>query len=378
MWGKTENRGQKEKRCRGAVCDPPALYHVIEVSSQESVDSRKKRIKTEVIMRDFTLTIYKKLLIELLKAGYGFVTFAEFIQEQEEKEKTVILRHDVDKKPSRSLRIAVLENELGIKGTYYFRVVKNELPRKMIGRMAKMRHEIGYHYNDLNDARGIEEKALESFKKNLAKLREVAPVKTACMHGSPLSRHDNRDLWKDFDYHDLGITGEPYFDIDFNEAMYLTDTGRRWDGEKVAVRDKVGGQRLEVRGKKEDKKGEGPWARGHGRGAMGEGPWARGNREEIRGEGQGAIGDREERKQKTENRGQKKKDSRGVICDPPALYIHSTYDILKALQEYRLPDKIMLTIHPQRWTDKWLPWVGELVGQKVKNVVKYFIARSNS
>jgi hypothetical protein len=28
------------------------------------------------------------------------------------------------------------------------------------------------------------------------------------------------------------------FDIDFSKLLYLTDTGRRWDGEKVSVRDK--------------------------------------------------------------------------------------------------------------------------------------------
>ena len=59
------------------------------------------------------------------------------------------------------------------------------------------------------------------------------------MHDSPLSKYDNRLLWKYYNYRDYGIIGEPYFDIDFNDVFYLTDTGRRWDGEKVSVRDKV-------------------------------------------------------------------------------------------------------------------------------------------
>lgn len=40
-------------------------------------------------------------------------------------------------------------------------------------------------------------------------------------------------------YRDFGIIGEPYFDMDFSKAFYLTDTGRRWDGYKVSVRDKI-------------------------------------------------------------------------------------------------------------------------------------------
>lgn len=66
-------------------------------------------------MRDFTLIIYKNLLTELLQAGYGFVTFAEFVQDPGKQERKIILRHDVDKKPLRALRIAEIENEMGIK-----------------------------------------------------------------------------------------------------------------------------------------------------------------------------------------------------------------------------------------------------------------------
>ena len=41
-------------------------------------------------MRDFTYAIYKKLLAELTKANYKFVTFAEFVQEPNKKEKAII------------------------------------------------------------------------------------------------------------------------------------------------------------------------------------------------------------------------------------------------------------------------------------------------
>jgi hypothetical protein len=74
---------------------------------------------------------------------------------------------------------------------------------------------------------------------DLEKLRKLAPVSTICMHGSPLSKHDSKDLWKHFNYHDFGIIGEPYFDVDFKKVFYLTDTGRKWDGDKVSVRDRV-------------------------------------------------------------------------------------------------------------------------------------------
>ncbi len=52
------------------------------------------------------------------------------------------------------------------------------------------------------------------------------------------------------------------------------------------------------------------------------------------------------------------------------------WDIIEAAERGLLPDKVMLNIHPQRWTDRPLPWVKEFVGQNVKNVVKkYFFVK---
>ena len=42
--------------------------------------------------------------------------------------------------------------------------------------------------------------AIDDFRLNLEKLRKLYPVKTICMHGSPFSKWDNRDLWKKYDY----------------------------------------------------------------------------------------------------------------------------------------------------------------------------------
>ena len=83
------------------------------------------------------------------------------------------------------------------------------------------------------------ESAIDDFRLNLEKLRELYPVKTICMHGSPLSKWDNRDLWKKYDYRDYGIIAEPYFDLDFKDVFYITDTGRSWNNASSSVRDRV-------------------------------------------------------------------------------------------------------------------------------------------
>ena len=73
---------------------------------------------------DFTFKIYKELLAEMLRKGYEFQTYCDFIKSP--LKKSIILRHDVDDKPYNSLVFAKIQAELGIKGVYYFRAVSSE------------------------------------------------------------------------------------------------------------------------------------------------------------------------------------------------------------------------------------------------------------
>ena len=52
------------------------------------------------------------------------------------------------------------------------------------------------------------------------------------------------------------------------------------------------------------------------------------------------------------------------------LRFHSTFDIIAAAEKGLLPDKMMITTHPQRWTDNPVEWTKELIWQNVKNVFK--------
>lgn len=323
---------------------------------------------------DFTLTKYRQLLHTLQQQGFSFQTFAEFLERPtqplapegvglplepvpsnrekceslrvgssplgdrglpagqagvragERSPKTIILRHDVDLLPQNSLRFAQIQNELGIKGSYYFRAVPESWDEAVIKEITALGHEVGYHYEDLSLAANslqvrsrknvvsskskeeteaqVLKEGIRLFETHLEALRKLVPVKTICMHGSPRSNWDSKDLWKHYNYRDYGIIGEPYFDVDFDEVFYLTDTGRRWDGWKVSIRDKVPQQ--------------------------------------DRWKEQGLV-------------------------------FHSTQDIIHAAKAGKLPDQIMMTFHPQRWHKSPLPWLKEFVLQNTKNVVKYFL-----
>ena len=371
---------------------------------------------------DFTFTYLKKLYKTLHSQGFLFSTVTEYCRREQPKAPFIMLRHDVEARYGHALRFAEMQHQLGIRGTYYFRIFPKAGNEEIIRKIAALGHEIGYHYDDLSACKGNYEKAMQRFQKNLAFLRSIATVETIAMEGAPFSKYDNRLLWgksmeygvgsrekgvrsreygvgsreippssskgsgkqqsagegikdgslfsrreglrrtreggppsssedsgkqqsagegiKDGSlfsrreglrrtrvekvsseepekltahrssliagqsYRDFGILCEPYFDIDFNEVFYLTDTGRRWDG-KFAVRDRVGSKEYGV-GSKE--RGEKKWP-----------------------------------------------------------VYKTTNDIIRAVEAGTFPRQAMMTFHPQRWHSRPLLWVKELVWQNVKN-----------
>ena len=53
-----------------------------------------------------------------------------------------------------------------------------------------------------------------------------------------------------------------------------------------------------------------------------------------------------------------------------------TQDIIDAAEDGLLPNQIMMTFHPQRWTDNPVLWAKELVWQNFKNQVKKYVVSS--
>jgi hypothetical protein len=189
-------------------------------------------------MRDFMMAKYEELCRVLLGASYTPVTVYQYLTDPPDG-KIVVLRHDIDRKPKNAIRMAEVEYSLGIASTYYFRHPATFVP-EMIKEIHALGHEVGYHYEVLAKAGGDYAKAITLFKKELSEFREVCDVWTVCMHGSPLSRYDNRDLWKVYDFREYGIVGEAYISIAGNGLRYLTDTGRNWGG-RHSLRDSMPG-----------------------------------------------------------------------------------------------------------------------------------------
>lgn len=175
---------------------------------------------------DFTIGKYTDLCEAIAFSGYTPLTVRAYLEAQDLPSRVIVMRHDVDTSPRNEPKTALIESDFGIAATYYFRCKGGVFRPDVMSEIAALGHEIGYHYETLDKAKGDIERALEIFKDELAVFRRVADVKTVSMHGNPLTQWDNRDLWRKHDFRDLGILGEAY--LSFRDIVYLSDTGRTW------------------------------------------------------------------------------------------------------------------------------------------------------
>jgi hypothetical protein len=192
--------------------------------------------------QDFTLDQFKAICLALQEAGYQTMTVAQYMVDVSKSAHVVVLRHDVDRFPGHALRMARMEQHAGICSTYYFRTNPGVFRPNILSDIAHMGHEVGYHYETLAQSNGDYPAALDLFEKELARLRQVCPIQTISMHGSPLSAYDNRDLWKRYDFRQFGLAGEAYLSIDYHHLVYLTDAGRSWADNLNNLRDRVSGE----------------------------------------------------------------------------------------------------------------------------------------
>jgi len=178
---------------------------------------------------DFTFAKYRELCNAMSNSEYTLLNVEKYLTLNSKPSKYIIIRHDVDIKPERSLKIAQIEKDFNISSTYYFRMTKEVFQPDLIKNIAKLGHEIGYHYEVLDKTKGDFSKGIELFKNELKELKKYYDIKTICMHGNSRTIWDNRDLWKHYDFKMFGIIGEAYLSIDFDDIAYFSDTARTWD-----------------------------------------------------------------------------------------------------------------------------------------------------
>jgi hypothetical protein len=246
-----------------------------------------------------------EILIELYGAlrssGYNISPIDILVSADIDRtKKMVTIRHDVDKYPSRALKMANLEAVNDIVSIYFFRYQHMQTAAHCIDEISKLGHKIGYHYENLANHNGNAEAAMNEFISHLSLCRSSWDIQFISMHGSPYSRFNNSNMWNnknasEFDLIDVSALSSS------EDFLYLTDTGGHWNNPKYNIRDTI-------------------------------------------------------------NYNLKSNYS-----------FKSTHSLIDNIKHNRLPKRLMINIHPQRWSDN--PWICLLESsiQRFKNPIKYSV-----
>lgn len=190
---------------------------------------------------DFTLKKYFSIITSGLDAEYQPLAVVDLFDRPNRSERHMVLRHDVDRKPLNALAMAKGEAELGVRATYYFRIIPETLKPEIISEIAELGHEIGYHYEDFHLAKYNPDRAYELFERHLATLQAIVPIRTIAMHGSPLARFNNMELWKHRSFSDTNVL-DCTRSFDWSDYAFFTDTGRSFSAGRTNLRDRIGGK----------------------------------------------------------------------------------------------------------------------------------------
>lgn len=188
---------------------------------------------------DFTLQKYGEIIEAGLRGGYRHFPVIDWHANRLDHGAGIVLRHDVDRRPENALAMALLENKLGVRSSYYFRSLPCSFVPAIIERIRDLNHEIGYHYEDWHLAGRDVGRAVALFERNLDKLRSLAPVRSIAMHGSPLSRENNMTIWRHANFSDFNVI-DAILSFDYKDFVFFTDSGRTFGQSGANLRDYLG------------------------------------------------------------------------------------------------------------------------------------------
>ena len=169
---------------------------------------------------------YRRFLQLAREHGYRLVALEDWVLEgdREVTDLTLILRHDVDQHPRSALTMAGIEEELGVRSSWYFRW-RTAHP-VVVAAVKDRGFDVGLHYETLTRKAlertalgGVDERLLDESRGDLraeiaAFDRLFGPIRSAVPHGdSRVPGVHNGELLQNRDCGDYGI------EFDGNEAM---------------------------------------------------------------------------------------------------------------------------------------------------------------
>jgi hypothetical protein len=181
---------------------------------------------------NFKYEHYKDILFRALDMGFKVVPFSE-VNLHSSHEKLLVVRHDVDRIIRKALIMAEIENSLGIKSTYFFRVhgrynlfeYENYIILKNI---MDFEHEIGLHFEAHDFELCFGEEEVSVFLREKAILESIIQqeIQSVSEHGIP-GKDWNSHFFTRNTKLSVGIKQHPFDEV-LGNMKYLSDSTGVW------------------------------------------------------------------------------------------------------------------------------------------------------
>lgn len=175
-------------------------------------------------MMQFTYAAYRELIALLKAQNYRFCGYFD----HEGADKRIILRHDIDYSMERAFKLAQVEQEEGVRSTYFallrtdFYNPASKHMTDMLQQIRGMGHEVGLHFDEVA-YEGCSAEELPGLIRREAKLLgDICdfPIRCFSMH-----RPNRLTLEKDLQVEGLvNSYGQEFF----RDFKYLSDSRRNW------------------------------------------------------------------------------------------------------------------------------------------------------
>lgn len=179
---------------------------------------------------DFTYNHYGEI-IELAKRKAKILALDEC--DSHRSDKVLLLRHDVDFAPGRTVQMAKVEHDLGVRATYFVRVHADAYnpfgfrTYVALRRVLEMNHEVGLHFENLDVSHITGEDPSSILKREIATLQNALGIriKGIAAHRD-FSGIDNSDFVRKIDPAEYGLEYEASGLT--KDCLLVSDSLRMW------------------------------------------------------------------------------------------------------------------------------------------------------
>ena len=148
-----------------------------------------------------TFDTYRRVMLELVAAGIRSQP-VRVLADSQPAPGMLLIKHDVEDRIDRAVRLAEIEAECGHRATYYLqgRLLLAPGAPEQVRKIADLGHEVTYHYDVLDACDGDYRAATAEFDRYRALIEAASgqPIETVCPHGNPTKLRNGWRSNKDF------------------------------------------------------------------------------------------------------------------------------------------------------------------------------------